>query len=63
MTKEEIEKDWQKELASFLKKHQHKMEKFTSEEEELKYIRENNVNEELIALQKKFKEKYQSTQN
>lgn len=61
MTNEEIEREWQKELKSFLEEHTRKMKSMTTEEETNKYIRENKVNEKLKELQQKFQEKY-STQ-
>lgn len=60
MTKEEIEKEWQKELKKFVDYHSKKIEGMT-EEEENKYIKENRVNEKLQQLQQDFRKKY-STQ-
>lgn len=57
MTKEEIEKEWQKELKKFVEYHSKKIEKM-SEEEENKYIKENKVNKKLQQLQQNFKKKY-----
>lgn len=57
MTKEEIEKEWQKELKKFIDYHSDKMKNMT-EEEENKYIKENKVNEKLQQLQQDFRKKY-----
>lgn len=59
MTKEEIEKEWQKELKKFVDYHSKKIEGMT--EEENKYIKENRVNKKLQQLQQDFRKKY-STQ-
>lgn len=60
MTKEEIEKEWQKELKKFVDYHSDKMKNMT-EEESNKYVKENKVNEKLQQLQQDFRKKY-STQ-
>lgn len=60
MTKEEIEKEWQKELKRLVDYHSKKIKGMT-EEEENKYIKENKVNEKLQQLQQDFRKKY-STQ-
>lgn len=60
MTREEIEKEWQKELKKFIDYHSDKMKNMT-EEESNKYVKENKVNEKLQQLQQDFKKKY-STQ-
>ena len=57
MTKEEIEKEWQKELKKFVDYHSDKMKKMT-EEESNKYVKENKVNEKLQQLQQDFRKKY-----
>lgn len=57
MTKDEIEKEWQKALDEFINYHTEKIKDMT-EEEENKYVRENKVNEKLKELQKQFQEKY-----
>lgn len=57
MNREDIEKEWQKELKRFVDYHSKKIEGMT-EEEENKYIKENKVNEKLQQLQQKLKEKY-----
>lgn len=57
MTKEEIEKKWQKELKKFINYHSDKMKNMT-EEESNKYIKENKVNEKLQQLQQDFRKKY-----
>ena len=57
MSKEEIEKEWQKELKKFVDYHSKKIEGMT-EEEENKYIKENKVNEKLQQLQQDFRKKY-----
>ena len=57
MTKEEIEKEWQKELKKFVDYHSKKIKGMT-EEEENKYIKENKVNEKLQQLQQDFRKKY-----
>ena len=43
MTREEIEKEWQKELKKFIYYHSDKMKNMT-EEESNKYVKENKVN-------------------
>lgn len=57
MNREEIEKEWQKELRKFVDYHSKKIEGMT-EKEENKYIKENKVNEKLQQLQQDFKKKY-----
>lgn len=57
MTKEEIEKEWQKELKKLLKEYDNATKNMT-EEEEINYIRENRLNEKIEKLKKEFKEKY-----
>lgn len=57
MTKEEIEKEWQKELKKFIDYHSNKMKNMT-EEESNSYVKENKVNEKLQQLQQNFREKY-----
>lgn len=57
MTKEEIEKEWQKELKKFVDYHSDKMKTMT-EEESNKYVKENKVNEKLQQLQQDFRKKY-----
>lgn len=57
MTREEIEKEWQKELKKFVDYHSDKMKNMT-EEESNKYVKENKVNEKLQQLQQNFKKKY-----
>lgn len=57
MTKEEIEKEWQKELKKFVDYHSDKMKNMT-EEESNKYVKENKVNEKLQQLQQEFRKKY-----
>ena len=57
MTKEEIEKEWQKELKKFVDYHSDKMKNIT-EEESNKYVKENKVNEKLQQLQQDFRKKY-----
>lgn len=57
MTKEEIEKEWQKELKKFVDYHSDKMKNMT-EEESNKYVKENKVNEKLQQLQQDFRKKY-----
>ena len=57
MTKEEIEKEWQKELKKFIDYHSDKMKNMT-EEESNKYVKENKVNEKLQQLQQDFRKKY-----
>lgn len=57
MTKEEIEKEWQKELKKFVDYHSDKMKNMT-EEESNKYVKENKLNEKLQQLQQNFKKKY-----
>ena len=57
MTREEIEKEWQKELKKFVDYHSDKMKNMT-EEESNKYVKENKVNEKLQQLQQYFKKKY-----
>lgn len=61
MNNDEIEKLWQKTLSDFLHEHSEKIKGMT-EEEELRYVKENQVNEKLVKLQKDFQEKY-STQD
>lgn len=46
MTREEIEKEWQKELKKFVDYHSDKMKNMT-EEESNKYVKENKLNEKL----------------
>ena len=60
MTKEEMEKEWQKELKKFIDYHSDKMKNMT-EEESNRYVKENKVNEQLQQLQQDFRKKY-STQ-
>lgn len=60
MTKEEIEKEWQKELKKFIDYYSDKMKNMT-EEESNRYVKENKVNEKLQQLQQDFRKKY-STQ-
>ena len=60
MNREEIEKEWQKELKKFIDYHSDKMKNMT-EEESNKYVKENKVNEKLQQLQQDFRKKY-STQ-
>ncbi len=60
MTKEEMEKEWQKELKKFIDYHSDKMKNMT-EEESNRYVKENKVNEKLQQLQQDFRKKY-STQ-
>ena len=57
MTKEEIEKEWQKELKKFVDYHSDKMKNMT-EEESNRYVKENKVNEKLQQLQQDFRKKY-----
>lgn len=57
MTREEIEKEWQKELKKFVDYHSDKMKNMT-EEESNKYVKENKLNEKLQQLQQNFKKKY-----
>lgn len=57
MTREEIEKEWQKELKKFIDYHSGKMKNMT-EEESNKYVKENKVNEKLQQLQQDFRKKY-----
>ena len=57
MTREEIEKEWKKELKKFVDYHSDKMKNMT-EEESNKYVKENKVNEKLQQLQQNFKKKY-----
>lgn len=57
MTREEIEKEWQKELKKFIDYHSDKMKNMT-EEESNKYVKENKVNEKLQQLQQDFRKKY-----
>lgn len=57
MTKEEIEKEWQKELKKFVDYHSKKIEGMT-EKEESEYVKENKVNEKLYQLQQDFIKKY-----
>ena len=60
MTKEEMEKEWQKELKKFIDYHSDKMKNMTEEESD-RYVKENKVNEQLQQLQQDFRKKY-STQ-
>lgn len=62
MTKEQLEQMWQKELSEFLEYHNKKMDNM-SEEESNKYIKENQVNEKLKELQKKYQKKLKNLNN
>lgn len=55
-----MKKEWQKVLKSFVDYHSKKIEGMT-EEEEIKYVKENKINEKIQQLQKEFIKKY-STQ-
>lgn len=54
MSEKEIEKEWQEELKKFVDHHSKKI-KGMSQEEEMKYIKENKVNEKIKELQEKYK--------
>ena len=60
MNKKEMKKEWPKVLKSFVDYHSKKIEGMT-EEEEIKYVKENKINEKIQQLQKEFIKKY-STQ-
>lgn len=55
--KEEIEKEWQKELKKFVDYHSKKIEEMT-EKEEIEYVRKNKINEKLYQLQQDFIKEY-----
>lgn len=54
MSEKEIENKWQNELKKFIEYHSKKI-KGMSQEEEMKYIKENKVNEKIKELQEKYK--------
>ena len=57
MTKEEIEKEWQKELRELLSFHNEKT-KNMSEAEEWEYLKKNAVDTQIKKLQEKYQRKY-----
>ncbi|MBQ7139984.1 MAG: hypothetical protein IJO32_00600 [Bacilli bacterium] len=56
-----INNEFQKELKEFMDYHNEKTKNMT-EEEENRYVKENDLNRKIIEIQNKYKKKYKDTQ-
>lgn len=62
MTREELEKEYQRELKKLIDYHSEKIKNMT-EEEEWKYLKENKLNEKIEEMKKRYQEKYKALEN
>ena len=60
MTKNEIQKEFEKELKKIVNFHSERIKNMT-QPEEWEYMKKNKVNEQIKELQEKYKKKYKDT--
>lgn len=62
MTREELEKEYQRALKELIDYHSEQIKNMT-QEEEYEYIKENKLNEKIEEMKKRYQEKYKALEN